>query len=104
MLFRHGWIEKRERARKDLSNAFSSKSGISSNVFLIEYYDASFLPSIGDFEARYIPDSKTLDEIFLDLSRVMNIPVKTVSSVFSRKETFPQFAERLLRAGAYEAR
>ncbi|RJR29834.1 MAG: hypothetical protein C4574_03005 [Candidatus Latescibacterota bacterium] len=98
-----GWIDKRKRIRLDIAREFSGRSGISAGVFLRSFYDASILPSIREFQIRFVPDAGTLDEIFAALGAATGLAAKAVASHFSGRDTFPQFGERLLRAGAYEA-
>ncbi len=101
MAIRASWLRKRNLVRDNVARAFSAKCGISLYSFLREFYDAEIPPPIVDFEGQYIPDSDTLDEILNDIARKAGLPKAAVDACFFRKESFPQFAERLLRSGAY---
>jgi hypothetical protein len=95
------WLRKRKRIRLDIAQACSERSGIGVEDFLKLFYDAPAPASIGDFDSQYISDAALLEEIFTDLSGATGLDRALIQSHFSRTETFPQFAERLLRAGAY---
>ncbi|MDD4857407.1 MAG: hypothetical protein PHD74_04785 [Candidatus Krumholzibacteria bacterium] len=96
-----GWLENRKRMRLDIIKAFSAKTGIGAEDFARIFYDPAFPPLIGDFDGEYISDADVLDETLSEMSRSTVLPIGIVRSYFSRKETFAQFGEHLLRAGAY---
>jgi hypothetical protein len=96
-----GWLLRRSRIRRDIARSFAERSAISFRDFVGAFYDSSPPPPAGDFDGQYIPDEATLEEIFAAIGLLTGLPARTVEAHFSRKETFPQFAERLLRAGAY---
>ncbi len=95
------WSEKRSRIREDVADAFSERSGISREDFLEIFYDAEAPPPIGDFYAQYIADEEALGQIFSALAESTGLPEDKVGDHFDPGESFPQFAEHLLRAGAY---
>jgi hypothetical protein len=97
-----GWIEKRRRIRLDLAREFSARAAIAAACFLRSFYDAAALPSIREFQVRYVPDAGTLDEILAAVASRAGLSSKTVKAHFSGNDTFPSFGERLLRAGAYD--
>jgi hypothetical protein len=87
--------------RLDVAKSFSARSGIGAADFLRVFYDPLFPPLIGDFDSQYIPDANTLEEILSELGESTGLAAALVRSYFSRRETFAQFGEHLLRAGAY---
>ena len=93
------WNEKRAWIYGVIAEAFASKTGISIDDFLEIYVDAEKPPPISDFEAQYVPDNETLKDILEALGRSTGTGKKTVSH-YDRRESFVQFAEHLLRAGA----
>jgi hypothetical protein len=95
------WSEKRERVRLDIAKAFSGRSGISEEDFLEVFYDSVPPPPIGDFNSQYVADEETLGEILAALSTYTGLDATKVEDHYDREESFPQFAEHLLRAGAY---
>jgi hypothetical protein len=95
------WREKRERMRLDVARAFSDRSGISLDDFLRIFYDAVPPPSIGDFNSQYLADDETLTEILSDIAELTGLNVSKIENHYHSEESFPQFAEHLLRAGAY---
>jgi hypothetical protein len=95
------WRDRRERIRIDIARAFSDRSGIDENDFLEIFYDSLPPPPIGDFDSQYLADEETLDEILSALSASIGLEVSRISGHYDREESFPQFAEHLLRAGAY---
>jgi hypothetical protein len=97
------WLRNRKRIRLDIAKAFSERSGIGEADFVKLFYDPAFPPAIGDFDSQYISDAAVLDEIFSVLSEATGLERALIRSYFSRTETFPQFAEHLLRAGAYSS-
>jgi hypothetical protein len=98
-----GWLKKRGLMRRDMARAFSARSGICSEDFLRIFYDPIFPPLVGDFDTEYIPDASVVDEILADLGRSTGLALSVVKSYFTRSESFAQFGEHLLRAGAYAA-
>ena len=95
------WLEKRSRIRIDVADAFSERSGISREDFLEIFYDAAVQPPIGDFSAEYIADEDVLAKIFDRLADLTGLDDSVVENHYHPEESFPQFAEHLLRAGAY---
>jgi hypothetical protein len=95
------WLANRKRMRLDIAKAFSARSGISARDFLKEFYDSTPAPLIGDFDAEYVPDEAALGEMLSAVSEATGLKLSLVRSYFSRTETFAQFGEHLLRAGAY---
>jgi hypothetical protein len=96
------WSEKRERIRLDIAKEFSSRSSIGEEDFLDVFYDSVPPPPIGDFSSQYVADEETLGEILSALSARTELDVAKIENHFDREESFPQFAEHLLRAGAYK--
>ncbi len=95
------WTEKRVWIYGEIAEAFASRTGISSEDFLEIYVEAEKPPPISDFEAQYVPDSGTLDDILEKLGESTGAGEK-VTAHYDRRESFVQFAEHLLRAGAGE--
>jgi hypothetical protein len=95
------WTEKRAWIYGEIAEAFASRTGISSEDFLEIYVEAEKPPPISDFEAQYVPDSGTLDDILEKLGESTGAGEK-VTAHYDRRESFVQFAEHLLRAGAGE--
>jgi hypothetical protein len=95
------WHEKRRRIRLDIAAAFSARSGIGEEDFFGIFYDAVPPPPIGDFDSQYLADEETLEEILAALSASIGLDVASIERHYDREESFPQFAEHLLRAGAY---
>ena len=96
-----GWLTSRKRMRLDIARAFSRRTGISEADFTRAFYDPADPPLIGDFDGEYIPDEAVLEEILRELHEATGLGMPLIRSYFSRKETFAQFGEHLLRAGAY---
>jgi hypothetical protein len=94
------WTERRKRIYAAIAGAFASRTGISEEDFIRIYVDTVEPPPISDFETQYVPDSGTLDDILESLGRAAGIGEKAASH-YDRRESFPQFAEHLLRAGAF---
>lgn len=94
------WIEKRKGIRLDITDAFSSRTGISAEDFQRIFYDPDSPAPIGDFNSQYLPSEAVLTEIFEALGNSTGIEPARIASYYHREETFPQFGERLLRAGA----
>jgi hypothetical protein len=95
------WTDKRYWIYSKIAEAFSSRTGISGGDFLEIYVEAEEPPPISDFEAQYIPDGETLDDILEVLGESTGVGEKAVAH-YDRRESFPQYAEHLLRAGAGE--
>jgi len=96
------WSEKRSKIRDDVADAFSERSGVAREDFLEIFYDAEAPPPIGDFSAQYIADEEALGQILSALAESTGLPEERVDDHYDPGESFPQFAEHLLRAGAYE--
>ncbi len=94
------WTERRKWIYGEVADAFSSKTGISREDFLETYIEAEGPPPISDFEAQYVPDGETLGDILEALGEATDIGEKAVAH-YDRRESFVQFAEHLLRAGAH---
>ena len=95
------WSERQSRIRADLAGAFSARSGISREDFLEIFYDAEPPPPIGDFTAQYIADEAALEQILSHIAELTGLKDADVKGHYHAGESFPQFAEHLLRAGAY---
>ena len=95
------WLDKRKKIRADVAGAFASRSGTGVDAFLEVFYDSPAPPSIGEYLGHYIPDSDTLLEILKELAKKTGLTPKKIRTHFHRKESFAQFGEHLLRAGAY---
>ena len=96
------WHDRRERIRLDIARVFSDRSGIAEDDFLEIFYNSVPPPPIGDFNSQYLADEETLGEVFSALSASIGLEVSKISGHYDREESFPQFAEHLLRAGAYQ--
>ena len=95
------WREKRIRIRSDLADCFANRVGIDKKDFLKIFFSITSSPSIGDFNGQYLAGDKQLDDIFIILARKTGLDKKKVNFHYNRNETFSQFAEHLLRSGAY---
>lgn len=95
------WTEKRSWIYGEIAEAFASRTGISSEDFLEIYVKAEKPPPISDFEAQYVPDRETLEDILTSLGEATGAGEKVMVH-YDRRESFVQFAEHLLRAGAGE--
>ena len=95
------WCEKRSRIRIAMAGAFSERSGIAREDFLEIFYDAATPPPIGDFSAQYLADEDVLEKIFSEIAELTGLDAAVVMGHLHSEESFPQFAEHLLRAGAY---
>jgi len=95
------WTERRRRIYVEIAEAFSSRTGISSEDFIEIYIESEKPPPVSDFEAQYIPDRETLTDILDALGDSTGTGEKA-SAHYDRRESFVQFAEHLLRAGAGE--
>ena len=93
------WTEKRKWIYGEIADAFSSRTGISREDFLELYIEPEGPPPISDFEAQYVPDGETTEDILEELGESTGIGEKTVAH-YDRRESFVQVAEHLLRAGA----
>mgnify|MGYP001436612471 CR=1 FL=1 len=93
------WTDRRKRMYGAIAQAFASRTAISAEDFLDIYVEAEPPPPISDFEAQYVPDRETLDGILEALGESAGIGEKAASH-YDRRESFAQFAEHLLRAGA----
>ena len=93
------WTERRNWIYGEIADAFASRTGISSKDFLKIYVEADNPPPISDFEAQYVPDSDTLENILEALGESTGVGEKT-GAHYDRRESFVQYAEHLLRAGA----
>jgi len=87
--------------RLDLARAFSGRSGIGREDFLRVFYDAVPPPPIGDFNSQYLADDETLGEILSEISDLTGLELSRIEGHYHAEESFPQFAEHLLRSGAY---
>lgn len=96
------WLEKRKMMRRDIADAFSDRTGIGKDDFLEIFFDSTSPPPIGDFNSQYVADSASLEEIFSALGDLIGVGSGKIKSHYHREESFPQFGEHLLRAGAYE--
>ena len=96
-----GWREKRERIRLDVARAFSDRTGIDSDDFRRVFYDAVPPPPIGDFNSQYLADEETLREILSEIADWTGLDLSKIEGHYHPEESFPQFAEHLLRCGAY---
>jgi hypothetical protein len=94
------WTDRRRRIYSAIAAAFASRTGIGEDDFLKIYIEAEEPPSTGDFEAQYVPDAGTLDEILEALGETAGIGEKAASH-YDRRESFAQYAEHLLRSGAF---
>jgi hypothetical protein len=94
------WTERRIWAYGKLADAFSSRTAIGREEFLKVYIEPESPPPIGDFETQYIPDSETLEDILEALGGSTGVGEKAKIH-YDRRESFVQFAEHLLRAGAH---
>jgi hypothetical protein len=95
------WLEKRKKMRGDIAEAFASRTGTGVDSFLEVFYDSPSPPAIGEFIGHYIPDADTLVEILNTLSKKTGLTFRKIRNHLHREESFAQFGEHLLRAGAY---
>ncbi len=95
------WLEQRRMILRDIAAVFSERTGISEHDFISIFYDSPSPPPIGDFNSQYIPESSLLDEVFTALGDRTGLESEKIRSHFDTGETFAQFGEHLLRAGAY---
>jgi hypothetical protein len=95
------WTRRRRWIYGVIADAFSSRTSISRDDFLEIYIDRDAPPPISDFEAQYVPDRETLEGMIGELGRATGTGDKARSH-YDRRESFVQYAEHLLRAGAGE--
>jgi hypothetical protein len=95
------WLEKRRRVRADIARVFSARTSISEADFLLIFYDPDVPPPISDFNNQYVASSDLLDEIYSELGGAIGLEPEKVKAHYHRKESFAQFGEHLLQAGAY---
>ncbi len=95
------WYDERKRIQSDIAREVSSKTSISEERFREVYLDENEPRSIGDFNKKYLPDERTLGEIFAGLSKATGLAEKKIESHYDAGESFAQFGEHLLRSGAY---
>ena len=97
------WLEKREMIKEDLADSFSSRAaGISREDFIDLFLAGGSVPRIIDFNIQYLGDETVIEDIFASLSERTGLDKSRIKDHYHRDETFPQFGEHLLRAGAYE--
>lgn len=101
MVASDSWLRKRNRIRREIAKAFSERCGIGFEDFLRIFYDSQAPQPISDFNSQYVPDGATLDAILAGLAESISIEPVKVRSHYKKEESFPQFGEHLLRAGAY---
>ncbi len=94
------WIRKRRAIKSVLARVFSAKTSISAGDMTKRYFESAAPPPMSDFEKQYVPDEDTLDELLEDVSTEAGLESGEAARLYDRDETFPQFVERLLRAGA----
>ena len=93
------WTERRKWIYGVIAGEFAARTGISGKDFLKIYVETEKPPSISDFEAQYIPDKDTLGDILEAIGESTGVGKKAIAH-YDRHESFVQFAEHLLRAGA----
>ena len=96
------WLERRRRARKGIVDAVVHRTAVTRREFLSLFWDGAAPPTIGEFESAYLPDEETRDEIRGAIAADAGLERRDVERCWKRKERFPVFAERLLRAGAWD--
>ena len=96
------WREKRIRIESDLTDCFTSRTGIGKRDFLRIFFHIISPSPIGDFNSQYLAGGKQLEEIFIELAGKTGLNEKKIDSHYDRNETFSQFGEHLLRSGAYK--
>lgn len=96
------WIRKRRAVTGMLVQVFSEKTSISADDMMRIYIEPEKPLPMSDFESQYVPDEETLEDILEKLSGMTGIGDGEATRLYDREETFKQFAERLLRAGAGE--
>ncbi|MBN1165325.1 MAG: hypothetical protein JXB45_12150 [Candidatus Krumholzibacteriota bacterium] len=87
--------------RRDITRVFSRHTGIGETDFTRLYLESSPPCPIGDFNLQYVAGPDTLEEIFGGLAELTGLPPDKIKSHYHREESFAQFGEHLLRAGAY---
>jgi len=96
------WLDKRESIINDIAGCFAGKSGISVKDFRDVFLVPGSASPIMDFNTQYLGDEAVLKEIFDELSDRTGLDTSRIEDHYHREETFAQFGEHLLRAGAYE--
>ena len=93
------WTERRRWIYGEIARVFASRTSIGTEDFMTVYIEPEDPPPISDFETQYVPDRETLDGIIEALGRSTGTG-KKAESHYDRRESFVQYAEHLLRAGA----
>mgnify|MGYP006285365503 FL=1 len=97
------WSEKREMIEGDMADSFCGKAaGISREDFIDIFLASGPAPPIADFNIQYLGDETVLEKIFAELSDRTGLKESRIEDHYHREETFAQFGEHLLRAGAYQ--
>ncbi|MBN2069986.1 MAG: hypothetical protein JW814_00910 [Candidatus Krumholzibacteriota bacterium] len=99
---RYGWIELRKKIFAVIAEEFALRSSIGEKIFHEIYIDREQVPALKHLLSQYIPDEQTLVEILGAIAERTGLEESKVRSLFDRDEILPQFAERLLRAGAFK--
>jgi hypothetical protein len=94
------WTERRRTISRMIAEAFSARTSISTDDFTAIYLEPESPPTIGDFEAQYIPDGETLETILEELGEACGVGAEKATAHYDRRESFARFAEHLLRIGA----
>ncbi|MDD3643192.1 MAG: hypothetical protein PHQ19_07020 [Candidatus Krumholzibacteria bacterium] len=94
------WTERRRRIYRMIAEAFSARTSISTDDFTAIYLEPGSPPSIGDFEAQYVPDRETLETILEGLGEACGAGAEKAAAHYDRRESFVRYAEHLLRSGA----
>ncbi|MBN1884131.1 MAG: hypothetical protein JW876_01240 [Candidatus Krumholzibacteriota bacterium] len=95
------WRSRRDRARREIAEAVTCRTGAAREDFLAIFWDNPSPPTIGEFESAFLPDEATRGEILRAVAAATGLDQTAVERCYRREERFPVFAERLLRAGAY---
>lgn len=90
------------RIESDLTDCFTSMTGIGKKDFSRIFFHITSPSPIGDFNSQYLAGEKQLEEIFIELAEKTGLNEEKVDSHYDRNETFSQFGEHLLRSGAYK--
>ena len=98
---RSGWVELRKRILALIAEEFSDRCSIGLSEFKDLYIDEGDDRELKSLLSQYIPDTETLDEILGSIADRAGLERSKVKSLFDRDETVPEFAERLLRSGAF---
>ncbi len=99
-----GWVESRKTVLAIIAEEFSGRCSIGRDEFIFLYAGEECRMPMKRLISQYIPDDNTLDEILHAVASRTGLDRSKVESLFDREETVPQFAERLLRAGAMKDR